>query len=503
MRRLTDRIRKRVADQRGAVLVLMAMSLVVLMGMAAFAVDYGWIAYNRLEVRKAAEAAALAGVVHMPLPASTTFGAGAEPYDEALAVALQAGYDGSSGAVSVTPEETASATQLRVTVTDEIDTFFLRLFQPTPLTVTGTALAEQLPPLKIGSDESHLGNTALGGSDEFWISINGRRTRKQYGDAFTTHCLDTQFCGGTPNAEWRNPGHYYAVDVPEGASGTLVVSIFDGTHKNTSLRPSPETGDTSGDDDFKLRFKLYPPDSTPGNWADNKANNGGATVCNRTFWNDGAHPTRALGWGVNEWRNLTPSCGAAIPGIYVMEVSMDDVGTANSNSEFSIKATVGGADDVAAVYGLGAMTLFMNAGSSTPEFKIVRLDEIYAGTELVLSLFDVGDIGGTGSIKFTNAFAGIDCEVQIRNDSGSTGVTPYKQDDQYPGGQGAGTCGVDISNKRYDGDWIDFKFNIPPTYTCSGQGCWGKVELTLNSSAPVDTTTWAAAINGTPVHLEP
>jgi hypothetical protein len=263
-----------------------------------------------------------------------------------------------------------------------------------------------------------------------------------------------------------------------------------------------ETGDISGDDEFKVRFKLYPPDSTPGNWTDNKANNGGVTVCKKTFWNDVAHPTRAVGWGVNEWKNLSPSCGAATAGIYVLEVSMDDAGGAKSNSEFSIRARVGAADDVAAVYGLGAMTLYMNAASSSPEFKIVRLDEIYAGSELVLSLFDVGDIDGDGDILFTNAFAGIDCEVQIRRDSGQSGVTAYKQDDQYSGGLGPGTCGIDISSKKYNGDWLDFKFDIPPDYTCSGQACWGKVKLIL-ADAPFDTTTWAASINGTPVHLEP
>ncbi|GMQ94600.1 MAG: hypothetical protein BMS9Abin12_2098 [Acidimicrobiia bacterium] len=500
MRAFTRKLRRSVTDQTGAVLVLMSLSLVVLMAMAAFAVDYGWIAYNRLEVRKAAEAAALAGVVHMPLPGSTTFGAGAEPYDVALAVALQAGYNASSGSVVVTPAETSSPNQLRVTVSDQINTFFMKVFVPGPITVTGTALAEQLPPLKIGSDESHLGNTSLGGSDQFWVAINGRRDYKFYGDAYTTHCLGSQGCSGTPNPEHRNPGHYYAIEIPEGASGNVTVGIFDGTHKNRGLYT--ETGDVAADDEFKLRFKLYPPDSTPGNWTDNKANNGGVSICNRTFWNDGAHPTRPVGWGVNQWKNLTPSCGAAIPGIYVLEVSMADAGSARSNSSFSIRARVGGADGVAAVYGLGSMTLYMNAASSEPEFKIVRLDEIYAGSELVLSLFDVGDIGGDGDIVFTNAFAGIDCEVQIRRDSGSTGVTPYKPDDQYSGGLGAGTCGIDISNKKYNGDWLDFKFDIPPDYTCSGQGCWGKVKLMLDDS-PFDTTSWAASINGTPVHLEP
>jgi hypothetical protein len=43
----------------------------------------------------------MAGVVHMPLPGSVTFGAGAEPRDTALIVANQAGYDGAINGASV------------------------------------------------------------------------------------------------------------------------------------------------------------------------------------------------------------------------------------------------------------------------------------------------------------------------------------------------------------------------------------------------------------------
>jgi hypothetical protein len=81
-------------------------------------------------------------------------------------------------------------------------------------------------------------------------------------------------------------------------------------------------------------------------------------------------------------------------------------------------------------------------------------------------------------------------------------MTAYRPDDHYSGGLGPGTCGIDISNKKHNGDWLDFKFDIPPDCTRSGQACWGKVKLIL-ADAPFDTTTWAASINGTPVHLEP
>ena len=51
---------------RGQVLVLFALLLTFLLGTAAFVVDLAWIWVNELKVQRAADAAALAGVVHLP-----------------------------------------------------------------------------------------------------------------------------------------------------------------------------------------------------------------------------------------------------------------------------------------------------------------------------------------------------------------------------------------------------------------------------------------------------
>lgn len=59
--------------EQGVAIILAAAVAVVLMGMAGFAVDLGWLYSQRTEAQKAAEAAALAGVVHMPIAASETF----------------------------------------------------------------------------------------------------------------------------------------------------------------------------------------------------------------------------------------------------------------------------------------------------------------------------------------------------------------------------------------------------------------------------------------------
>lgn len=53
------------AKQRGAVTVVVAVSMVVMLGFAAFAVDYGYLAYSQRRLQSATDAAALAGAVDL------------------------------------------------------------------------------------------------------------------------------------------------------------------------------------------------------------------------------------------------------------------------------------------------------------------------------------------------------------------------------------------------------------------------------------------------------
>lgn len=59
------RLRAAPADQRGAVSVVVAISLVVLLGFASLAVDYGYLAYSQRRLQSATDAAALAGAVDL------------------------------------------------------------------------------------------------------------------------------------------------------------------------------------------------------------------------------------------------------------------------------------------------------------------------------------------------------------------------------------------------------------------------------------------------------
>ena len=53
-------------QERGIALIWLALTLVVLIGMAGFGVDLGWIYLSTTRAQKAVDAAALAGVVNLP-----------------------------------------------------------------------------------------------------------------------------------------------------------------------------------------------------------------------------------------------------------------------------------------------------------------------------------------------------------------------------------------------------------------------------------------------------
>ena len=122
-----DRI-ARITTERGAILPMMAIMLVVLLGAAAMAVDLGWLYWQSIEIQHGADAAALAGVIYEPDQRT-------EAHAEALAAAVTNGYDDTSAGTAISvvdflddPSVVEHNGQLRVTVTHTVDTFFLPIF---------------------------------------------------------------------------------------------------------------------------------------------------------------------------------------------------------------------------------------------------------------------------------------------------------------------------------------------------------------------------------------
>lgn len=496
--------------ENGVVLVLTALSMVILLGMAAFAVDLGWLYYNQLKVRKAAEAAALAGVVHMPLPGCGEPVLGTDPYTTAIDLAFSHTYEHGANA-TVTPSKGANCNQLSVNVASTVDTFFMRVFGRNSFNVNETATAEQLPPLKIGSDESYLGEDpeTAGRDREFYLAISGLDRSKGQGDAYAALSYDGGSIGS--NAEHRSPPYWYAVEVVPGSASegqTVVIQVYDGVTHDSDGDGSGNGNDGPANDwqygagygspasrqngsRTVTLFRVYAPDATPSNWKDNST-----LLCSQDYHARG-HTLYEVG-ARNSWDSICTIPNAAA-GIYVVEVSV--AGNTNVINGYSMRSVVGGSvSNDTQVYGLGAMSLWQFETGSNPIFKIARLDEIYAGSELIISLWDVSDIGASATIDFENPNASapinnLNCTVQTRTQTGG-GASGYGAD------SGGSNCRLSFTSSQYNNRWLDFKFDVPPDYTCSGGDCWVYVSYDA-ASGITDRTTWTASVNGQPIHLVP
>ncbi len=522
------------AEERGAVLILMASMTLVFIGMAAFAADYGWMFYNQLNTRKAAEAAALAGVVHMPLPDCGDPVAGTDPNTTAIDIAARNGYSGGTGA-SVATAVGGSCAQLAVTISRPIDTFFLKAFGIDTIDITESATAEQLPALKLGSDEPYLGEDpdVAGRNRNFFVAISGEDRAKGQGDAVAASRRNS----GGSNPEYRVPSYYYAFEIPLGSSligSSVNVQVYDpqthdaggqgnsGPNDNTNdwVYPDDSSTNTHGWNS-KTRFRVFNPDASPNQWTDNNVLVSGCddTYRGRSDASNQEHSNYDP--ALEDTWVTTCTISNAVSGIYVIEVSSDygtNDGTDMING-FSIRGASGGTPITSSadlqVYGLGTMSLWQFDTGSNPVFKIARLDEIYAGSRLIISLWDVSDIGSNASIEFVGATGGgspINCQVRSLSDSVNVlaGQAPsggWSGDSN--GGDGT-TCMLNFSNGQYNNQWLQFQFDIPPDYSCPGgsgaspasPGCWMFVSYSVSGSI-TDRTVWAASIDGQPIHLVP
>jgi hypothetical protein len=150
-----------VADTRprGQVLVLFALLLTFLLASAAFVVDLAWIWVNELKVQRAADAAALAGVIYLP---GNPSGAATSSHDESR----KNGYTDGDGNFAAAPNggvdvyarpDPGDPRRMMVTVSTPIETFFMQIFGFDQVQVSRDAKAEFILPVPMGSPESYYG----------------------------------------------------------------------------------------------------------------------------------------------------------------------------------------------------------------------------------------------------------------------------------------------------------------------------------------------------------
>jgi Flp pilus assembly protein TadG len=200
------RAREEDEERDGFVLVWFALLIIVLLGIAAVAIDLVHAYQEEQHAQNAADAAALGGAVE--LPTDTT---GTNAHNTAVNIAqLNYGFTNSGDSVSASPD-LSIPNQLDVQVTRHFNTFFGSILGFGNLTVTKKAEAQFDPPAAMGSAVNHLGDVPIcpsglvaaactndvppsGPIQKLWASIQGPDSDKQSGNAFST-----AKCSSPPN----------------------------------------------------------------------------------------------------------------------------------------------------------------------------------------------------------------------------------------------------------------------------------------------------------------
>jgi|GEM_PF-1278976 len=224
------RRRTRANGDEGFVLVFMGIMLVALMLFAAFAVDVGFFYSRANKLQRAADAAALAGVVYMPSDFTKATAAAQD------AASLNGFVDGVNGIHVDVARVIGSPRQLQVTIRDDhVPTFFGRVARDS-IDMTRSAKGEYVGSIPMGSAYNALGTGTLTDhvpgdptlKQNFWLSVNGFCSAKEDGDRilskFDGNKKDSPVGGDARcdqgnsnvvlNADYNASGYDYVVDIP-------------------------------------------------------------------------------------------------------------------------------------------------------------------------------------------------------------------------------------------------------------------------------------------------
>ncbi len=516
---------------RGQVLVIFVGSLVVMLGFCAIVLDVSWFWVNVLRLQRAADAAALAGVVSLP---------GDVPGAQAAAVraAAQDGYSLSNncGADGITPaaipgicvnQDPANMRQLDVTVSAPVSTFFMRVFGMTNVTAIRNAKAKFELPVPMGSPLNYYGvyqlcsvagtcsaqPDAVSGtlpSQGFFGAIEGEGSNRSTGDAFAPYYNGKP----TTNAQYNATGYDYQLILP--SSGGKVW-IFDPTFCATATKSSGSGHAGAGDHWLgpnnptgeSTYYQLWNTNNAPlnsGLWTkiadsgslfenenqiDRSATYGSTTLTN---YADQGTPSTAKdcqagsgtdatkgGYWHNKWWPLASNL--ATGGTYILRVMTTNPDGVTGNlgqsfeNMFSFEVTGGGAGKI---YGNGRMVTYANVDSGAQTFYLAQVDQTTgAGKTMEIDLFDPGDVGQSAWLQIlspdgslANKYATFSWKADANAASGHTSSGGTVSCLQTFGGTGAappsGCPNLTTGGTFYQNSWVTILIPLPSTYGTTG-----------------------------------
>ncbi len=498
----------------GFVAVFIGLVLVVMLIFAAFTVDFGSWYTRSAEIKRAADAAALAGVVWMP------------EFDQAqqyaLATAAKNGFVNGQNNITVTVEDIPNNNrQLKVTIRDsKAKQFFSRLVTQSQ-SIGRSSLAEYVLPVPLGSPKNTFGTgDQLSGSDRenFWAAVSGYCSGHESGDkklaryeSYST-CSSTSACqpNGSPASDddYDPEGYLYAIDLPTNQS-SLKLDVYDGEY-NRDQSTVPQDGELVNNQTITTTFKIYDRNATP------------LDLSNLTLLQTINVSTNDSTY-TNQWKRLytwnNPKAGQYYVRVLTNASGSETTNSRGSNgfglraftgSSFSTCSTISTASNYNAncpqLHAVSDMSIFANLDGTTADFYLAQIDPIHAGKTMRINLFDSGE--GASSLQILDpngnpaAFSwSTPCNPPTPPTGTCTGTATGANPLLDVSGTGTQPYTGLQSSSKYNDRFITIDIPLPSNYsTVYGGKVWWKVRYNVGSS-PTDRTTWSVNIVGDPVHL--
>jgi hypothetical protein len=548
------------ADRRrdaGYVLALATLLMVPLTIAVGFAVDVGYWYARAAEIQRAADAASLAGAVHLP-----DEGAAAAAAQDVLD---RSGFTDSDGDGTVDGTDTrivmgvVGEQQYRVRIVDrEVSLFFSGLVMG-DMEIRRQAVSEYILPVAMGSPRNFLGTgsdpaDAIPASlhENFWLAASGPCASREQGEYLGT-ISDANFpssgfvCTGgstidTTTSTYDPDGYFYAVKVPEGGAGSpLYIDIYDGAHCTGGTNPQ---GDSNSGGNHWTNVRLRGPDSNPYVPTDNPLLFSSPTGITDGFFSaNGTQCANATGINSGGWRNgwrRAFTVGSAEAGIYFVQIESELSGTSmaqNGTNNFALRASYNSTwsnpgsvcstdesetayydEDCPQVYGIEWMGVYANLLQGN--LTLAEVGDEHSGKEMTLTLWDSGE--GASTIEILDPeLNSVPFDWEIVNLSGSdaaptggwsgsvtqAGGVPCSAG-PAPACNGLNVSGTGtqpgpnrLSSSRYNDRLIQITIELPTDIETEYGGLeWWKVRY-VTAGSPTDRTTWSVTIGGDPVRL--
>ena len=496
--------RGELGGEGGFVMVFIALMLTVMLVFAAFTVDFGSWYTRSAELKRAADAAALAGVVWMPELDQ------AQQY--AIATAAKNGFvNGQNNIVIVVDDVPGNNRQLKVTITDtKAQQFFSRLVTQRQ-SISRSSIAEYVMPVPLGSPKNTFGTgDLLTGTDQenFWAAVSGYCAGHESGDKKLTRNESYSQSGsgcnnGSPSNDddYDAQGYLYAVDLPANTT-SLKLDVYDAEYNQNNTSDNELVNNQT----INTTYQIYDRNATP------------LDLSNLTLLSTVNVPTNSATYA-NQWKNLYTWANPKAGQYYVRVITAaTDTNNSRGSNGFSLRAYTGGSFATCTtitgsanysascpqVHAVSDMSIYANATGSTASFYLAQIDPIHAGKTMRINLFDPGE--GASALQI------LDPNGNPSTFSWSTPCNPPTPPTGSCSGSGITTLDVSGSgtppytglngSSKYNDRYITIDIPLPANYsTVYGGKVWWKVKYTTLSSSVTDRTTWSVNIVGDPVHL--